>query len=100
MRLAIGHTALAAAAGLFGGLLGSELSVNLMEIGGAHRGIALGGRLFAQRDELQHLLRGHGCAPKVLYDWRRDTLDRSGIKVSMSYLFGCFFPHGAANAEI
>ena len=92
MRLAVRHAALAAAARLLGGLLGSELAVNLMEIAGAHRGITLGGHLFAQAYELQHLLRGHGCAPKLLGYRRRDTLDRLGIKVSMRDLFGCFSP--------
>jgi hypothetical protein len=62
MRLAIGHAALAAPAGLFLGLGIGEFAIDLVEILGSGCRIAFLGHLAPKVDEFEHLLRGHGCA--------------------------------------
>ena len=63
MRLAIGHAALAATAGLLGGLHLGEFAVDLVEILAPLLGRAFFGHLPPERDEFQHFLRGHIAAP-------------------------------------
>ena len=90
MRLAIGHAALAAAAGLLGRLAIRVLPVNLVEILRARGCVTFLGHLFAQGDEFQHLLRGHGPPPNEFFRERLDTVGQIAIKVSMVYLFAGF----------
>jgi hypothetical protein len=66
MALAIGHAALAAPAGLLGGLVCGVFTVDLVKILRPQCGGALFRHLFVCRDELEHPLRCHSCASLVL----------------------------------
>jgi hypothetical protein len=96
MRLAIGHAALAAPAGLLGGLGVGEFAVDLVEIPGAQGCVAFLGHFLAQGHELQHLLRGHGCASQRLLRVRLPIPVPAQIKVSKSYLIAAFLVEGTA----
>jgi hypothetical protein len=85
MRLAIGHAALAAPAGLFGGLGGSKLTVDFMKIFGAQIGRPLLGGFFAHRDEFQHTLHGHRGISQI-HGEQGDTLVLKGRKGSIADL--------------
>src|SRR5690606_35097902 len=90
MGLAIGHAALAAAAGLLGRLLGGELAVDLVEILRADTGGTFLRHLPRDGHELEHALLGHGQDFPAEHRVRIATADPARIKVSMIYLFHRF----------
>jgi undecaprenyl-diphosphatase len=65
VALAIGHAALAAAPGLLGRLGGGEFAIDLVEILAAFGSSPFLRHLARGRNECEHLLRGHGCAPSL-----------------------------------